>query len=197
MIIIFYHNKNLTKVLGGNIASNYGRKQAILSNATVYFVGGILISCAINIHMMILARFIIGIGAGMATIIVSLYLGEISAPTLRAFLGTFSQVAFVVGMLSANLLGMILATDESYKWRLLLGVTSIISFSMIIAKAFLVESPRWLLLQDPNSVLARINIAKLWECTNKDDIETTAKLYSIASEVNKTSHDNVCIYIYV
>lgn len=99
--------------------------------------------------MLILARCIVGFASGYSTVLVPIYLGEISPPNLRGSLGTCSQFGVVIGILFADLGGLMTSN-----WRALFTGTFLISASMIIILSIpkkgvvhgLLESPRWLLM---------------------------------------------------
>eukprot|EP00466_Bigelowiella_natans_P013613 jgi/Bigna1/79514/fgenesh1_pg.63_\ len=59
--------------------------------------------------------------------------------------GTLNQFAMVVGILLAQILGRPLGNDPG--WRILLGIGAIFSTLQVLLSVFIVESPRWLVMQ--------------------------------------------------
>jgi hypothetical protein len=108
-------------VLGGVLANRLGRRKAILVDSWLFFIGGVLMTFAPNVYCLIPARFIIGFAAGLSSVVVPVYLGEMAPPTLRGTLGTFTQFSIVIGILVSGLLGFVWAS--AHGWRYLFAVT--------------------------------------------------------------------------
>ena len=96
--------------------------------------------------------------------------GELAPPTLRGLLGTITQFGLVVGILVADLLAFPFATETG--WRYLFAVTTITAFGQLLMSPFLLESPRWLLGRDPNSLKARYIIKRLRGLRYDHEVET-------------------------
>jgi hypothetical protein len=110
-------------VLGGWLANRLGRRRAILIDSWLFFVGGLFMTLAPNVWCLIPARLLIGFAAGLSSVVVPVYLGEMAPPTLRGTLGTFTQFAIVIGILVSGLLGLLWASAT--QWRYLFAVTPV------------------------------------------------------------------------
>ena len=173
----------------GRIADDYGRKPALTYNFFLFAVGGWFLALAPTIHFLIAARFLIGFASGFSTVLVPIYLGEISPPNLRGRLGTLAQFGVVVGILAADGLGM-LFTGEN--WRYLFGLTFALAFVQIFfilrAPNSLLESPRWLLSNGRQDVKrARNIIRKLRGFRNEYEVDV--ELGHIVSSSNSNLSD--------
>eukprot|EP00980_Cylindrotheca_fusiformis_P003320 scaffold746_cov123-Cylindrotheca_fusiformis.AAC.8 len=146
-------------VVGGKMADQRGRRGALLLDTWTFLLGGLLQSIAPDMYTIIVARFIIGFASGYSSVLVPIYLGELAPPTLRGMLGTLTQFAMVIGILFANLLAFPFATENA--WRVLFGITFLVAVVQLLCSPFLLESPRWLLNRDPNSLRARYIIKRL------------------------------------
>jgi MFS family permease len=62
-----------------------GRREAIFWSAFVTLIGAILQCSAVNVAMFIAARFIIGMGLGIAATVTPIYVAETAPPKYRAF----------------------------------------------------------------------------------------------------------------
>lgn len=122
-----------------------------------------------DILTIILARFIIGFASGYFTVLVPIYLGEMAPPSLRGTLGTLTQFAAVIGILFADLVAFPFATPTG--WRIMFSITTVIAGSQLLLSSFLLESPRWLLNRDPNSLRARYIIKRLRGLRNEQEVE--------------------------
>ena len=156
-------------VLAGGLVERAGRKTAILSCATCYFAGGVALAAAPSMAALVLARLVIGVASGAASVIVPIYLGELSPPRFRGFFGTCSQFAMVWGILAANLLGIPLSTPDGWRW--LFALTPAVAALPLLGAPFLCESPRWLLLRDPMSEEAAELIRRLYAFETEREIE--------------------------
>ena len=83
------------------------------------------------------------VASGFSSVLVPIYLGELSPPILRGTFGTFTQFGTVIGILMSAILAFPLATSGG--WRYLFGVTAVLAVLMLALSPRLLESPRWLL----------------------------------------------------
>lgn len=77
--------------VGSWLADRWGRRTALLLNNGSLSVGSLLMGCASTYSAMLVGRFLIGIGCGAVTVIVPMYLAEVSPPELRGTLGNVQQ----------------------------------------------------------------------------------------------------------
>jgi SP family facilitated glucose transporter-like MFS transporter 3 len=125
---------------------------------------------ALNMSIVIVARFIIGYASGFSSVLVPIYLGELAPPTLRGLLGTLTQFALVSGILIAELLAFPFATES--QWRILFAVTPLVAVAQLLLSPFLLACPRWLLSRDPKSLKARYIIKRLRGLRYDHEVET-------------------------
>jgi len=114
--------------------------------------------------------------------------GEIAPPTLRGTLGTLTQFAIVIGILVADVFAFPLATVS--RWRYLFSVTPLLCVFQFFVSPFLLESPRWLLNKDENSVEARVVIRNLRGYRSEEEVENEVSNFLYASsrhKMNRTS----------
>ena len=94
-----------------------GRRRALLYNNLWYFAGGAFMTIGNNIAQLSLGRFLVGIGAGSSSVVVQLYINEVSPTSLRGTMGTCNQLSIVLGIAVSQLIGVPLSTPSL--WRLL------------------------------------------------------------------------------
>ena len=155
---------------GGKMADSRGRRGALLIDTWTFLLGGLMQTFAVDMFTIILSRFIIGFASGFSSVLVPIYLGELAPPTLRGTLGTLTQFAMVIGILASDLLAFSFATQRL--WRVLFSVTVITAIVQLLCSPFLLESPRWLLGRDPNSLKARYIIKQLRGLRYDHEVET-------------------------
>ncbi|PLB52416.1 general substrate transporter [Aspergillus steynii IBT 23096] len=86
-------------LINGPIADRLGRKVSI-NVAVVIFVIGSAIQCgAVNIPMLFVGRAIAGLAVGQLTMVVPLYISEVSIPGIRGGLVVLQQLSVTIGIL--------------------------------------------------------------------------------------------------
>ncbi|KAG6392616.1 hypothetical protein SASPL_146840 [Salvia splendens] len=109
---------------------------------------------------MIIGRLLAGIGIGVSSAIVPLYISEISPTEIRGTLGSVNQLFICIGILAALVAGLPLAGNPLW-WRSMFGVALIPSVLLALGMAFSPESPRWLYQQGRISD-AEVSIRRLY-----------------------------------
>jgi sugar porter (SP) family MFS transporter len=84
----------------------------------------------------------VGIGIGIVTVVVPTYISECVPESNRGFFGTLVQLATVIGILVAQVIGLSWSTLA--KWRLILGMGIVLSVFQMCFLPFCVDSPRYL-----------------------------------------------------
>ena len=178
--------------VGGRLADSRGRRGALLMDTWMFLLGGLIQTFAVDMFSIIVARFIIGFASGFSSVLVPIYLGELAPPTLRGMLGTLTQFAMVIGILASDLLAFSFATESL--WRGLFAVTPVACVVQLILAPFLLESPRWLLGRDPNSLKARFILKQLRGLRYDHEVETEVALFVMggaAQRTEKTSQSDI------
>ena len=154
IVSIFCTGGLFGSLLGGRLADLLGRKNLLTSSNVLFISGALLESLSQNFWMLLIGRFIIGLGCGCSTVIVPLYLGEIAPASLRGSLGTMNQFSIVIGILVANVLGKPLGIGDDERWRYLLGIVLAPSLLQLMLSSVLLESPLWLIMQESRKSVA-------------------------------------------
>lgn len=137
-------------VLGGRHADVFGRRLTILALAMTFFAGTLSCVFAPNFEVMTLARFILGIAVGGASVVVPVFLAEIAPAERRSTLAGRNELMIVVGALSAfvaNAIIGILWGEHDSVWRIMLSIAALPAVVLFIGMLGVPESPRWLLSQ--------------------------------------------------
>ncbi|XP_051127007.1 plastidic glucose transporter 4 [Andrographis paniculata] len=131
---------------GGSLADQFGRTKTFILDAIPLAVGTFLCATAQSVQTMIIGRLLAGIGIGISSAIVPLYISEISPTEIRGTLGSVNQLFICVGILAALVAGLPLAQNPLW-WRTMFGIAVIPSVLLALGMAFSPESPRWLYQQ--------------------------------------------------
>ena len=132
--------------VSGSLADTWGRSRGLRTIFWINLVAGLLHMMTPNMGGLILARVLVGLAGGAATVLTPTYLAEI-APTSGS-IATLTQLACVVGILASILWELPFESEKG--WRFIFLPLPLMSIAGILAAPFvLVESPSWLLLRFP------------------------------------------------
>lgn len=135
----------LFSLVGGVLNDLIGRKPTTLLASLVFTVGALLLGFASNLITLIIGRAILGIGIGLASTTVPVYIAECAPAHLRGQLVTLNNLFITGGQFVASLVDGAFSYDRQNGWRYMLGLASIPSLIQLIGFLFLPESPRWLI----------------------------------------------------
>ncbi|KDO59058.1 hypothetical protein CISIN_1g0091082mg [Citrus sinensis] len=128
---------------GGSLADKFGRTRTFQLDAVPLAAGAFLCATAQSVQTMIIGRVLAGIGIGISSAIVPLYISEISPTEIRGALGSVNQLFICVGILAALVAGLPLAGNPLW-WRTMFGLAAIPSILLALGMGLSPESPRWL-----------------------------------------------------
>jgi sugar porter (SP) family MFS transporter len=142
----------------GRVSDWIGRRFTVLITAAVFIVGVLLAAFTPTYPTLLVARIIIGLAVGSASMVVPLYIGEIVPPRVRGGLVSLNQLAITVGILSSYLIDYGLSGTGN--WRLMFGLAAIPAAALFLGMLFQQESPHWLIRQgredEARAVLRRV-----------------------------------------
>jgi sugar porter (SP) family MFS transporter len=152
-------------LLAGRVADLIGRRLTVLITAVVFVVGVLLAAFTPTFPVLLVARIVIGLAVGSASMVVPLYIGELVPPKVRGGLVSLNQLAITSGILVSYLIDYWLSSTAN--WRLMFGLAAIPAVLLFAGMLFQQESPHWLIRQD------RIDDARnvLKRVRNEEDID--------------------------
>jgi len=160
--------------ISGLFSSRIGRKKSLMIAAVLFFVSALGSgfpeflffekgkATMGLLYMFNFYRIIGGIGVGMASAIVPMYIGEISPATIRGRLVSFNQFAIIFGMLVVYFVNWGIANGQTMEWINTIGwrwmfVSEAIPAGLFGILLFLVpETPRYLSLKQKDEEALRI-----------------------------------------
>ncbi|XRB10996.1 transporter [Pseudoscourfieldia marina] len=133
-------------LLGGATLVALGRRTSIALSALPYTVGPAIMLVAPNVYVMVVGRWVTGLGVGISSVASPCYLCETATPEARGTLVACYEVAIAVGFLVAT------ATDYAFSnvshgWRYLVCIGLPPAVALPLAMVALPESPRWLIMR--------------------------------------------------
>jgi SP family arabinose:H+ symporter-like MFS transporter len=135
-------------MFGGWPTERFGRRKTLLWIGVLYFVSAVGSGIATDEHFFMIARFIGGLGVGIATVASPLYISEISPPKMRGRLAGMFQFNIVFGILIAFVSNFFFGRylNEEIAWRWMLGIEALPALLYTVLCFRIPESPRWLIV---------------------------------------------------
>lgn len=133
---------------GGYFSDKYGRRAVLWATAVVFIIGPVGMALSPEWITLTVFRFVTGIGAGLAALILPVYLSELSPARLRGRTTALYALAIGVGQFLGFVIGLLFAGDisagEVDGWRWMLGLSVVPSLLFAAGLLFVWETPRWL-----------------------------------------------------
>lgn len=143
VVSIFIGGAFIGSVACGSLVDKLGCRRTIQIDTVPLILGAIVSAQAQSIEEMLLGRFLVGLGIGVNTVLVPIYISEIAPTNYRGSLGTLCQIGTCIGII-ASLYLAISSENDPHWWRTMLYIASVPGFILALGMQFSVESPRWL-----------------------------------------------------
>lgn len=140
--------------LCGPLMTKVGRCRALLIAGVIGTIGSILVSVgrASNVFaLIIIARLIVGVTCGMATVVSPAYVNEMAPEALKTRLGCVFQIAVTFGIVFAAAFGYALAPNSydhplhmETRYHFFLNISTLVSLLCVVAALWVPESTKWL-----------------------------------------------------
>ncbi|XP_041937831.1 solute carrier family 2, facilitated glucose transporter member 11-like [Alosa sapidissima] len=136
-------------LLAGPMAVRFGRKGALLLNNVFLFSSALFAltsRAARSFEMIILARLLVGINAGVSMNVQPMYFGESAPKHLRGAV-TFSSAVFTAfGIMLGQVMGLTEVLGSEPCWPYLLASNALPGLFQLLTLPWFPESPRYLLI---------------------------------------------------
>ncbi|TMW83863.1 hypothetical protein EJD97_000587 [Solanum chilense] len=148
VVSIFIGGAFIGSVTCGSLVDKLGCRRTVQFDTVPLILGAIVRNSSMSaqaqsIEEMILGRFLVGLGIGVNTVLVPIYISEIAPTKYRGSLGTLCQIGTCIGII-ASLYLAIPSENDPHWWRTMLYIASVPGFILALGMQFSVESPRWL-----------------------------------------------------
>ena len=127
---------------GGKLSDHIGRRMTLLLTSLIFIAGAILCAMASSENMLVVGRAIVGLGIGLSSTTVPVYISEVSPAKARGWQVSLFQLAITVGILVAYLVDYAFAASEQWRW--MLGLAVIPGAMLGLGMLYMPETPRWL-----------------------------------------------------
>ncbi|KAJ3118809.1 hypothetical protein HK098_005831 [Nowakowskiella sp. JEL0407] len=137
--------------IGWWMTDYFGRRRATLSGSILFSIGGLIQTFAFTnaLWMLYFGRGVSGVGIGILSMVVPIYISEIAPKETRGQLVSVQQLMITLGICAASLINAALYyfVSGDAQWRGALGIQVIPGVLLMLILLFLPYSPRWLLHQ--------------------------------------------------
>lgn len=135
-------------LIGGRSADRFGRRKLLFFIGILYILGALGTALAPSHLVLMIFRFVGGLGVGLSSVCAPIYTAEIAPAKVRGRLVGLVQFNIVLGILVAYLSNYIVAQivhDPQIAWRWMLGVMVVPSVLFLVFLVAVPETPRWLM----------------------------------------------------
>ncbi|MGI9048575.1 MAG: sugar porter family MFS transporter [Rubrobacteraceae bacterium] len=129
-------------LIGGPTSDRFGRRMTVFLAAIIFTLGALAAAFSPSAGFLVFARFLLGLGVGLASLVVPLYIAEIVPSDRRGSLVSLNQLMITIGILVSYIVGVIFTPIEGWRW--MFGLAIIPALILGVGMIFLPETPRWL-----------------------------------------------------
>ncbi|GAA4505562.1 sugar porter family MFS transporter [Nonomuraea ferruginea] len=141
---------------GGGFADRWGRTRTMQIAAIVFAVSSIGQMLPFAVWDLTMWRALAGVGIGMASVLGPAYIAEVAPPAYRGRLGSFQQLAIVLGIAMSQLVNYVIARLAGgdvnnhlwglQAWQWMLGACVVPALAYLWLASVIPESPRYLVM---------------------------------------------------
>ena len=148
-------------MVAGAAADRYGRKPLLMVSAILFTLSAVGTGLFNDFALFNVARFVGGIGIGVASALAPMYIAEVSPADIRGRMVSLNQMTIVLGILSAQVVNMLLARDTTiipeqawnveWGWRWMFWAETLPAALFLLMSFFIPESPVYLKMKESAS----------------------------------------------
>ena len=141
-------------MVAGGAADKYGRKPLLMLSAVLFTISAIGTGLFNSFTLFNIARFVGGVGIGVASALAPMYIAEVSPTQIRGRMVSLNQMTIVFGILAAQIVNMLLARNTSvateqawnieWGWRWMFWAETFPAALFLAMSFFIPESPVYL-----------------------------------------------------
>ncbi|CAN6301924.1 unnamed protein product [Urochloa humidicola] len=170
----------------GRTSDWIGRRYTMVLAAAIFFAGALIMGLAPSYAVLMVGRFVAGVGVGYALMIAPVYTAEVAPTSARGLLTSFPEVFINTGVLLGYVSNYAFhGLPVHLSWRVMFLVGAVPPVFLALGVLAMPESPRWLVMQgrigDARRVLAK---------TSDSPAEAEARLADIKSAIGIPEGDD-------
>ncbi|KAJ4167473.1 hypothetical protein NW754_011288 [Fusarium falciforme] len=158
-------------IVASLIGNKWGRRKIIIWGCIIMIIGGVIQSAAFGAAQLIVGRLISGVGNGMNTSIVPVYVSECSHAKHRGRAVAVQLSIVIFGTVVAYWLdyGTIKHLTGEVVWRFPIAFQNVFALVTVATLPFLPETPRWLYSHEYRTEAIEV-LSRLYDCQEDDPI---------------------------
>ncbi|GAB6171325.1 MFS transporter [Paradesulfitobacterium aromaticivorans] len=168
-------------VVSGYVSDRWGRKTVFQVTMLIFSIFSIACALAPNFNTLLIFRFLVGVGLGGETPVVTSLLSEFVPAKSRGKLQGMLNTFWAAGWLAAAVISYFIIPTVGWRWAFVAGALP--AFYIFMVRRHLPESPRWLISK------GRLDEAEKIVANIEKEIEKTTPLPPV--EVDNTSSGSV------
>ncbi len=133
----------LGSIVAGRMADWLGRKRVMVASGILFLLGALEQAASQVVRELVLGRVLVGLGVGMASMVVPTYLAEVAPTKVRGRIVGINSLLVTGGQVIAYLVDAAFYNlPHGWRWMVLAG--GIPAIFQLVGMIYLDESPRWL-----------------------------------------------------
>lgn len=130
-------------LLGGYLSDLIGRKKSFFLAGVIFLISVYFTTGINHLVFIFIGRVFLGFAVGLVSVVVPLYLSEISQTKFRGVIVSFNQLLIVFGVFVSFGVNYYLSFTSS--WRMMFLIGTVPAVFLLIGSYFMTESPIWFL----------------------------------------------------
>ncbi|CDS01330.1 related to myo-inositol transporter [Sporisorium scitamineum] len=133
----------LGSIVAGRMADWLGRKKVMIGSGILFLLGAMEQAASQVVRELVLGRVLVGLGVGMASMVVPTYLAEVAPTKVRGRVVGINSLLITGGQVVAYLVDAAFYNlPHGWRWMVLAG--GVPAVFQLVGMIYLDESPRWL-----------------------------------------------------
>ena len=140
-------------MVAGALADRYGRKPLLIASAVLFTVSAVMTGAVDDFSLFNVARFVGGIGIGVASALSPVYIAEVSPAEIRGRMVSLNQMTIVIGILGAQVVNALIGSGveqewgNAWGWRWMFWAETVPAGLFLMLSFLIPESPVYLQLK--------------------------------------------------